>query len=80
MACQQYYVRSTRLVLPKLYDALGKGNDPDRMKGALYILWNKGIGKLGDFGHDIVLIPPYYAAAYALTGLASFYLRVYVVC
>ncbi|KAF5356022.1 hypothetical protein D9756_004202 [Leucocoprinus leucothites] len=38
-----YYVRSTRLVLPTLYNALGKGNDPDRMKGALYILWNKGI-------------------------------------
>ncbi|KAF9452549.1 hypothetical protein P691DRAFT_696832 [Macrolepiota fuliginosa MF-IS2] len=38
-----YYVRSTRFVLPTLYDALGKGNDPDRMKGALYILWNKGI-------------------------------------
>ncbi|KAJ3576133.1 hypothetical protein NP233_g629 [Leucocoprinus birnbaumii] len=38
-----YYVRSTRFVLPTLYKALGKGNDPDRMKGALYILWNKGI-------------------------------------
>ncbi|KAF7784715.1 hypothetical protein Agabi119p4_880 [Agaricus bisporus var. burnettii] len=38
-----YYIRSTRFVLPILYDALGKGNDPDRMKGALYIMWNKGI-------------------------------------
>lgn len=42
---QQYYIRSTRFVLPTLYDALGKGNDPDRMKGALYILWDKGIGQ-----------------------------------
>ncbi|KAI0067754.1 hypothetical protein BV25DRAFT_1834775 [Artomyces pyxidatus] len=38
-----YYVRSTKLILPRLYDALTKGTDPDRMKGALYILWNKGI-------------------------------------
>ncbi|GLB36441.1 putative protein with domain of unknown function (DUF3437) [Lyophyllum shimeji] len=38
-----YYVRSTRYILPKLFDALGKGSDPDRMKGALYVLWNKGI-------------------------------------
>lgn len=26
-----------------LFDALAKGIDADRMKGALYILWNKGI-------------------------------------
>ncbi|KAH9487094.1 Proteasome activator complex subunit 4 [Psilocybe cubensis] len=38
-----YYVRSTRLILPTLFKALEKGNDPDRMKGSLYILWNKGI-------------------------------------
>ncbi|KDR84826.1 hypothetical protein GALMADRAFT_233236 [Galerina marginata CBS 339.88] len=38
-----YYVRSTRYILPSLFKALEKGNDPDRMKGALYILWNKGI-------------------------------------
>ncbi|KAF9474298.1 hypothetical protein BDN70DRAFT_884955 [Pholiota conissans] len=38
-----YYVRSTRYILPALFKALKKGNDPDRMKGALYILWNKGI-------------------------------------
>ncbi|KZT23745.1 hypothetical protein NEOLEDRAFT_1135845 [Neolentinus lepideus HHB14362 ss-1] len=38
-----YYVRSTRFMLPTLFNALGKGNDPDRMKGALYVLWNKGI-------------------------------------
>jgi proteasome activator subunit 4 len=41
---QQYFVRSTRFILPILFDALAKGNDPDRMKGALYVLWNKGIG------------------------------------
>ncbi|KAJ7666470.1 hypothetical protein B0H17DRAFT_1162570 [Mycena rosella] len=38
-----YYLRSTRYVLPTLLGALGKGNDPDRIKGALYILGNKGI-------------------------------------
>ncbi|KAJ7293229.1 hypothetical protein C8J57DRAFT_19449 [Mycena rebaudengoi] len=38
-----YYLRSTRYALPKLLDALRKGNDPDRMKGALYLLANKGI-------------------------------------
>ncbi|KAJ7225864.1 hypothetical protein GGX14DRAFT_422660 [Mycena pura] len=37
------YLRSTRYVLPTLLGALGKGNDPDRMKGALYVLGNKGI-------------------------------------
>ena len=41
---QQYYMRSTQYILPSLYKALEKGNDPERMKGALYILWNKGIG------------------------------------
>ncbi|TFK41322.1 hypothetical protein BDQ12DRAFT_768249 [Crucibulum laeve] len=38
-----YYIRSTRYILPTLFDALAKGNDADRMKGALYVLWNKGI-------------------------------------
>ncbi|KAH8835430.1 hypothetical protein DL96DRAFT_1675460 [Flagelloscypha sp. PMI_526] len=37
-----YYIRSTRLALPILFGALAKGNEPDRMKGALYILRNKG--------------------------------------
>lgn len=41
----QYYLRSTRYSLPKLLQALSKGADPDRMKGALYLLWNKGIGE-----------------------------------
>lgn len=47
-----YYVRSTRFTLPSLFAALTKGNDPDRMKGALYVLWNKGIASyaLGDQG------------------------------
>ncbi|KAF9459432.1 hypothetical protein BDZ94DRAFT_1312356 [Collybia nuda] len=47
-----YFVRSTRLTLPVLFDALSKGNDPDRMKGALYVLWNKGTAAyaLGDIG------------------------------
>ncbi|KAJ3798132.1 hypothetical protein GGU11DRAFT_782291 [Lentinula aff. detonsa] len=37
------YVRSTRSTLPILLNALTKGNDPDRMKGALYVLGDKGI-------------------------------------
>ncbi|KAH7927359.1 hypothetical protein BV22DRAFT_1031842 [Leucogyrophana mollusca] len=37
-----YYVRSTRLVLPSMFAALTKGNSPDRIKGALYFLGNKG--------------------------------------
>ncbi|KAF8587289.1 ARM repeat-containing protein [Ramaria rubella] len=37
----QHYIRSTRFTLPQLFDALGKGSDPDRMKGALYLLSNK---------------------------------------
>ncbi|KAL0563362.1 Proteasome activator BLM10, partial [Marasmius crinis-equi] len=37
------YVRSTRFPLPTFLQALTKGNDPDRMKGALYVLSNKGI-------------------------------------
>ncbi|KAH0590354.1 hypothetical protein H2248_000511 [Termitomyces sp. 'cryptogamus'] len=47
-----YYVRSTRFILPSIFDALGKGSDPDRMKGALYVLWNKGTAAyaLGDMG------------------------------
>ena len=32
------------MMLPSVFDALSKGSDPDRMKGALYILWSKGIG------------------------------------
>ncbi|KAI0034963.1 hypothetical protein K488DRAFT_83562 [Vararia minispora EC-137] len=36
------FVRSTRMILPDMFGALMRGSDPDRMKGALYILWNKG--------------------------------------
>jgi proteasome activator subunit 4 len=32
-----------------MFDALAKGSDPDRMKGALYVLYSKGTGKLFDF-------------------------------
>ncbi|THH18097.1 hypothetical protein EW146_g2829 [Bondarzewia mesenterica] len=38
-----YYVRSTGIMLRTLFGALVKGTDPDRMKGALYVLWDKGI-------------------------------------
>lgn len=37
-----YFVRSTRMSLPFLFEALSRGTNPDRMKGALYVLWNKG--------------------------------------
>ncbi|KAG9314593.1 hypothetical protein JVU11DRAFT_5396 [Chiua virens] len=38
-----YYVRSTRYLLPTMFESLTKGNNPDRMKGGLYVLGNKGI-------------------------------------
>lgn len=28
-----------------MFDGLVQGTDPDRMKGALYVLWGKGTGK-----------------------------------
>jgi proteasome activator subunit 4 len=28
-----------------MFDALASGSDPDRMKGALYVLWGKGTGQ-----------------------------------
>ncbi|KAF9073820.1 hypothetical protein BDP27DRAFT_1318212 [Rhodocollybia butyracea] len=37
------YVRSTRSTLPILLNALAAKNDPDRMKGALYVLGDSGI-------------------------------------
>ncbi|KAF9243864.1 hypothetical protein BU15DRAFT_71975 [Melanogaster broomeanus] len=37
-----YYVRSTRYILPTMFNALVRGNNADRMKGALYVLGNKG--------------------------------------
>ena len=63
----QHYIRSTRYILPSLFKALSKGNDPDRMKGALYVLWNKGIGK----APTSITIHTYLTslvAAYALGG------------
>ncbi|KIJ68675.1 hypothetical protein HYDPIDRAFT_106916 [Hydnomerulius pinastri MD-312] len=37
-----YYVRATRYILPTMFNALTRGTNPDRMKGALYVLGNKG--------------------------------------
>ncbi|KAF5337321.1 hypothetical protein D9611_003207 [Ephemerocybe angulata] len=47
-----HFVRSTRLVLPIIFNALGKGTDPDRMKGALYMLWVKGIAAYAIADHE----------------------------
>ncbi|KAF8559342.1 hypothetical protein OG21DRAFT_1402974 [Imleria badia] len=44
-----YYVRSTRYILPTMFDSLSKGNNPDRMKGALYVLGNKGTSESHNF-------------------------------
>ncbi|KAF8527908.1 ARM repeat-containing protein [Hysterangium stoloniferum] len=41
MDVMQHYIRSTRFTLPHLLDALAKNTDPDRMKGALYVLSSK---------------------------------------
>ncbi|KAG6910583.1 hypothetical protein DXG01_009534 [Tephrocybe rancida] len=60
-----YYIRSTRYSLPSLFDALGKGSDPDRMKGALYVLWNKGIGG-HNFTSGVHCFLTFSQAAYAL--------------
>lgn len=40
------YVRATRYIMPTIFNALSKGNDPDRIKGALYVLGNKGTAAL----------------------------------
>ncbi|KAG1757297.1 hypothetical protein EDB19DRAFT_1924203 [Suillus lakei] len=40
------YVRATRYILPSIFNALSKGNDPDRIKGGLYVLGNKGTAAL----------------------------------
>lgn len=47
--------------------ALEKGTDPDRMKGALYVLWNKGTGmrlQLLEFSYYSIFAP----AGYTLAG------------
>lgn len=52
----QSYVRATRYILPSIFNALSKGNDPDRIKGALYVLGNKGTGMwlYCVFRHDLI--------------------------
>ncbi|KAL4243149.1 BLM10 family protein [Abortiporus biennis] len=52
-----YFIRSTRFCLPYLFNALSKGSDPDRMKGALYLLWNKGTA-------SYALTDPYFRGQY----------------
>ncbi|GJJ09464.1 hypothetical protein Clacol_003687 [Clathrus columnatus] len=42
MTVMQHYVCSTRFCLPHLLRALAKDTDPDRMKGALFLLSSKG--------------------------------------
>lgn len=55
----QHYIRSTRFCLPHLLNALSKDTDPDRMKGALYVLSSKGTTSyaVGDrrFAGDFIL-------------------------
>jgi hypothetical protein len=53
-------------MLPALFNALAKGNDPDRMKGALYVLWNKGTGT-DNYMYSCRLLTRL-SAAYALGG------------
>ncbi|KAG2071141.1 hypothetical protein BDR04DRAFT_943188, partial [Suillus decipiens] len=36
------YVCAIRYIMPTIFNTLSKGNDPDRIKGALYVLSNKG--------------------------------------
>ncbi|KAF8328806.1 uncharacterized protein EI90DRAFT_3063646 [Cantharellus anzutake] len=44
-----YFIRSSRIVLAQVFEALqkqsdlGKAGDPDRQKGALYLLWNRSL-------------------------------------
>jgi hypothetical protein len=66
----QYYIRSTKLILPPVFNALVKGSDPDRMKGALYILWSKGIGQI--FSYILLnAIAHLDVAVYAVAGKLS---------
>jgi hypothetical protein len=57
-------------MLPSVFNALVKGSDPDRMKGALYILWGKGIGQVFEY-----ILPNAIAdtdaALYAVAGNSS---------
>ncbi|KAG8737973.1 hypothetical protein FRC10_007440 [Ceratobasidium sp. 414] len=44
-----YFVRSTRMVMARAFEELNnqvkleKSSDPDRMKGALHVMWNKSV-------------------------------------
>ncbi|KAG8722752.1 hypothetical protein FRC08_010362 [Ceratobasidium sp. 394] len=44
-----YFVRSTRMVMARAFEELNnqvkleKASDPDRMKGALHVMWNKSV-------------------------------------
>jgi proteasome activator subunit 4 len=35
-----------------MFDALAEGSDPDRMKGALYVLWGKGTAAYAFADHN----------------------------
>ncbi|KZT61232.1 hypothetical protein CALCODRAFT_447468 [Calocera cornea HHB12733] len=43
LAISTTYTRSTRFALPKIFESLVPGTDPDRMKGALHVVGNKTI-------------------------------------
>lgn len=67
----QYYLRAKKLILPSVYEALKKGNEPDRMKGALYILSDKTFGLI--FVRCLIdWLLTFNAASYAMTGTAQF--------
>jgi hypothetical protein len=44
-------------MLPTMFDALAEGTDPDRMKGALYVLWGKGTAAYAFAGEGVCLLP-----------------------
>jgi hypothetical protein len=56
-------------MLPSVFNALVKGSDPDRMKGALYILWGKGIGQVFEYITNAIADTD--AALYAVAGNSS---------
>ncbi|KAH7883839.1 hypothetical protein F5I97DRAFT_1969128 [Phlebopus sp. FC_14] len=64
-----YYVRSTKYILPTMLNALTKGSHPDRMKGALYVLGNKGTGEeMCLFGPNGILSCSNCVAAYTMAN------------
>ena len=56
------------MMLPTLYNALARGTDPDRMKGALYILYDKEIGTKASFYMQFVSLTMVVTATYAIAG------------